>query len=73
MLAHSANPNCACAFCDLDAWHAFEAAARARRLTKVTNWLNKNGPTVAFQLQHRRELTGGRTSVGPLEQALTQV
>lgn len=73
MLAHTPNPNCACAFCDLDSWHAFEAAARARRLTKVTNWLNRNGSTVAFQLQHRRQLTGGRTSVGPLEQALTQV
>lgn len=75
MLAHRETGGaCDCAFCDLESWHAFEHTARARnKLQRTKNWLNANSPQVIWQLGNRRLLTAGRTSIGPLEQVLSQV
>jgi hypothetical protein len=73
MLACSQRATCDCALCHLDSWLTFEQMARARKHSKVTNWLNRNGHIVARQLSTASATTGGRTRVGPMEQALTEV
>ena len=73
MLACTQKATCACALCHLDSWLDFELLARARKHTRVTKWLDANGPILARQLSTTTAVTGGRLRVGPLEQALTEV
>lgn len=73
MLACTQRATCACALCHLDSWVDFEQLARARKDKRVTQWLNVNGPILTQQLSTAAAVTSGRTRVGPLEQALTEV
>lgn len=67
------NPLCPCVFCgDGPRWDTWEQDARARKIRQLTNWLNRNGTLIRWQLDNRNQLRA-KTSTGPLEQVFSQI
>jgi hypothetical protein len=65
--------DCRCVFCgDGARWAAYEQLARQRKIKQLTDWMNRNGQRIQWQLDNRKT-HAAKTSTGPLEQIFSVV
>jgi hypothetical protein len=65
--------DCKCVFCgDGARWAAYEQLARQLKNRQLTNWMNRNGQRIKWQLDNRKTHKA-KTSTGPLEQIFSGV